>query len=171
MHRSLYLGTPHIKVDLLGIICQGCIILMVAARVFHINLFLICVTLQCVLIFEPYHWPMSTEAFHLMLGGQCKWYLLDFSSLDGTVCYTVSATWECLEHPACVTKYIVALPCWRISLIWHTKVYLKSDWSINTYIQADHIITQSPPFGIKVMSKFKVLSKCERGMIKKRISA
>ncbi len=26
--------------------------------------------------------------------------LLDFSSRDGTVCYTVSTTWEHLEHPA-----------------------------------------------------------------------
>ncbi len=28
---------------------------------------------------------------------------LDFSSLGGTVYYTVSATWEHREHPACVT--------------------------------------------------------------------
>ncbi len=109
---------------LLDIVCQGCIILMVAARVlvFHVNLLLICVTLQCVVSFQPYHWLMSTAAYDLMLGGQCKWYpnysikeiptLLDFSSLDGTVlhcdfssldgtvCYTViSAVWMVL----CVT--------------------------------------------------------------------
>ncbi len=31
------------------------------------------------------------------------------------------------------------------------------------------ITTQSCPFGVKVMSKFKVMSKHERGMIKKDI--
>ncbi len=133
---------------LLDIICQGCIILMVAARVFHINLHLICVTLQCVVNFQPYCWPMSTAACHLMLVGQCKWYpnysikqiptLLDVNSLDGTVYYTVSATWECLEHPTCVIESLVVLPCLKLSLIWHTKVKAKSDWSVKTYIQADH---------------------------------
>ncbi len=52
--------------------------------------------------------------------------LLDFSSLDGTVSYTVSATWECLEHPARVTESIVVLPCLKLSLILHTKVKAKS---------------------------------------------
>ncbi len=83
--------------------------------------------------------------------------LLDFSSLYGTVCYTVFATWECLEHSACVIEYLVVLPCLKLSLIWHTKVKAKSDWSVKTYIKADHnTITL---FGIKVMSKYKVLSK------------
>ncbi len=129
---------------LLDIICQGCIILMIAARVFHINLLLICVTLQCLVSFQPYHWPMSTGACHLMLVGQRKWYpkkiltLLDFSSLDGTVWYTVSATWDCLEHPAYVTESLVVLPCLKLFLIWHTKVKAKSSWSVNIYIQADH---------------------------------
>ncbi len=92
--------------------------------------------------------------------------LLDFSGLDGTVCYTVAATWECLEHSACVTESLVELPCLKLSLILHTKVYVKSDWSIKTYIKADHnTITQ---FGVKVMSKYKVLSKHEHGMIKCR---
>ncbi len=72
--------------------------------------------------------------------------MLNFSSLDGTVSYTVSATWECLEHSACVTESLVVLPCLKISLIWHTKVKEKSNWSIKTYIKADH--------------------KCECGMIK-----
>ncbi len=139
---------PQHKVHLLDIICQGCINLMVAARVFHINLLLICVTLQCVISFQPYHWSMSTAACHLMLGGQCKWNpnysikkiltLLHFSSLDGTVCYTVSATWECLEHPACVTKSLVVFPCLELSLIWPTKVKEISNSSVKTYIQADH---------------------------------
>ncbi len=43
--------------------------------------------------------------------------LLDFSSLDGTVCYTVSAIWEHLEHPTCVTESLVVLPCLKVSLI------------------------------------------------------
>ncbi len=90
--------------------------------------------------------------------------LLDFSSIDGTVCYTVSATWECLEHPACVTESLVVIPCLKLSLIWHTKVKAKSDWSVKIYIQADH--NTITPFGVKVMSKFKELSKHERGMIK-----
>ncbi len=90
--------------------------------------------------------------------------LLDFSSLEGTVCYTVSANWECLEHPACVTESLVVLPCLKLSLIWHTKVKTKSEWSVKTYIKADH--NTITPFGIKVMSKYKVLSKRECGMIK-----
>ncbi len=160
--------------NLADIICQGCIIFMVAARVFHINLLLICVTLQCVVNFQPCHLPMSTAACHLMLVGQCKWYpnysikkvitLLDFSCMDGTVCYTVSATWECLKHPACVTKFLLVLPCLKLSLIWHTKEKEKSNWSVKTYIKADH--NTSRPFGIKVMSKYNVLSKRERGVIK-----
>ncbi len=95
--------------------------------------------------------------------------LLDFSSLDGTVCYTMSATWECLEHPACVTKSLVVLPCLKLSLIWHTKVKAKGNWSIKTYIQADH--NTITPFCVKVMSKYKVLSKRERGMIKNEVNA
>ncbi len=91
--------------------------------------------------------------------------LLDFSSLDGTVRYTVSATWECLEHPACVTESLVVLPCLKRSLIWHTKVKAKSDRSVKTYIKADH--SAITPFGVKVMSKYKVLSKRERSVIKR----
>ncbi len=90
--------------------------------------------------------------------------LLDFSSLHGTVCYTMSATWECIKHSACVTESLVVLPCLKLSLIWHTKVKAKSDWSVKTYIKADHnTITQ---FSVKVMSKYKVLSKREHGLIK-----
>ncbi len=143
---------PQHKVHLLDIICQGCIILMVVARVVPINLLLICVTLQCVVSFQPFHWPMSTASCHLMLVVNVNdtpnysikkiLTLLDFSSLDGTVCYTVSATWECLEHPACVTESLVVLPCLELSLIWHTKVKAKSDWSVKTYIQADHNTTR-----------------------------
>ncbi len=90
--------------------------------------------------------------------------LLDFSGLDGTVCYTVSAAWECLEHPAYVTESLVVLPYLRLSLIWHTKGKAKSDWSIKKII-SKLITTQSRAFGVKVMSNFKVLSKHERGMI------
>ncbi len=69
--------------------------------------------------------------------------LPDFSSLDRTVCYTVSATWECLEHSACVTESLVDFISLRyvyktLSLIWHTKVNAKSDWSVKTYIKANH---------------------------------
>ncbi len=91
--------------------------------------------------------------------------LLDFSSLDGTVCYTVSATWEHVEHLACLTKSLVVLPCLKLSLIWHTKEKAKSNWSVKTYMKADH--NTITPFGIKVISKYKVLSKHERCMIKK----
>ncbi len=90
--------------------------------------------------------------------------LLDFSSLDGTVCYTVYATWERLEHPAYVTESLVVLPCLKLSLIWHTKVKAKSDSSVKTYMKADHnTITL---LGIKLMSKYKVFSKRERSVIK-----
>ncbi len=152
--------------------------LMVAARVFHINVLLICVTLQCVVNFQPYHWPMSTAACHLMLVVNVNdipnysikkiLSLLDFSSLDVTVCYTVSTTWECLEHPACVTESLVVLPCLKLSLIWDTKVKAKSDWSIK--IISKLITTQSRPFVVKVISKFKVLSKRERSVIKKQLT-
>ncbi len=91
--------------------------------------------------------------------------LLDFSSLNGIVCYTVSATWERPEHPACVTESLVVLPCLKLSLIWHTKVKAKSDWSIKTNMKSDH--NTITPFSIKVMSKYKVLSKHEHGVIKK----
>ncbi len=55
-------------------------------------------------------------------------------------CWVVNVydTWECLEHTACVTESLVVLPCWKQSLIWHTKVKAKSDWSVKNYIQADH---------------------------------
>ncbi len=85
--------------------------------------------------------------------------LLDFSILECTVCYTVSATWEHLEHPACVTESFVVFPCLKLSLIWHTKVKAKSDWSVKTYMKANH--NTIAPFGLQVMSKYKVLSKCE----------
>ncbi len=91
--------------------------------------------------------------------------LLDFSSLSGSVCYTVSPTWECLELSACVIESSVVLPCLKLSFIWHTKVKAKkSDWSVKTYIKADH--NTITPFDVKVMSKYKVLSKREHGMIK-----
>ncbi len=85
---------------LLDIICQGCIISMVAARVFHINVLLICVTLQCVVSFQPYHWPIQQQhviSCWVVNVNDTPNYnikkiltLLDFSSLDGTVCYTES---------------------------------------------------------------------------------
>ncbi len=117
-------------------------------RVFHINLLLICVTLQCVVSFY-----LTTDLCQQQHVISCSVVnvndtpnysmkktqtLLDFISLNGTVCCTVSATWECLEHPACVTESLVVLPCSKLSLIWHTKVKAKSDWSVKTYIQADH---------------------------------
>ncbi len=64
-----------------------------------------------------------------------------------------------------VTKSLVVLPCLKLSLIWHTKVKAKSNWSIKTSMKADH--NTITPFGVKVMSKYKVSSKCKRGMIKK----
>ncbi len=121
---------------------------MVAARVFHINLLLMCETLQCVVSFIASNYSIKQIPT-----------LLDFSSLDGTVCYTVSATWECLEHSDCVTESLVVL-----SLIWHTKVKAKSDWIITTYIKADY--NTITPFGVKVMSQYKVLLKRECGVIK-----
>ncbi len=51
-----------------------------------------------------------------------------------------------------------------VVLLWHTKMKAKSDWSIKHYIKPGHKTIML--FGIKVMSKYKVSSKRERGMIK-----
>ncbi len=59
------------------------------------------------------------------------------------------------------------LLCLRLSFIWHTKVKAKSNWSVKNYMKADHNTIM--PFGIKVMWNYKVLSKCERCMIKKNL--
>ncbi len=62
---------------------------------------------------------------------------------------------------------LLVLPCLRLSLIWHTKMKAKSDWSIKIYeswSQYNHA------FGVKVMWKYKVLSKRECCVIKKSYS-
>ncbi len=51
------------------------------------------------------------------------------------------------------------LPCLRLSLIWHTKLNVKSDRSVKHYMKDDH--NAITPFGIKVMWKYNVLSKQE----------
>ncbi len=71
---------------------------------------------------------------------------------------------EHLEHQPVQPSHYVVLPCLKLSLIWHTKVKVKSDWSIKTYMKTDHNTIM--PFGIKVMSK----SKCEHGMIKNTLT-
>ncbi len=47
------------------------------------------------------------------------------------------------------------LPCLRLSLIWHTEVKVKGDWSIKHCMKADHHTITS--FSVKVMWKYKVL--------------
>ncbi len=120
------------KVHLLDIICQGCIILMVAAGVFHINLLLICVTLQCVVSFQPYHWPMSTAACYLMLGGQCKWYPK----------LVLFAVWPYTKSTVTFTKMILFISIIiKVLPLWH-RLHIKlchfnldryiREWSFNT---------------------------------------
>ncbi len=92
---------------------------------------------------------------------QDKVHLLNIICQGGIILMRTSGT------SSLCNRVLEVLPCWRLSLIWHTKVQAKSDWSVKHDVKPGHkTIT---PFGVKVMSKFKVLSKREHGVIKKEV--
>ncbi len=83
-------------------ICQGCIIVMVTARVFHINLLLICLCNNAMcgqfsaLPLTYVNSSMSLSCWVVNVNDTPNYSikkiqtLLDFSSLDSTVCYTAN---------------------------------------------------------------------------------